>query len=358
MTIVGVAIDRGEGAVLPDRTSPWRGSAGRAARGAIVVLVLAASLTVLRGGSRAEAAEAPVGLFTATSFAVLAGSAVTNTGPTVISGDLGVSPGSAVSGFPPGLINNGVIHAADAVAAGAQADITAAYNDAASRSTSATITSDLGGQSLVPGVYSGGALGLTGALTLNAQGDPNAVFVFQAASTLTTASASSVVLINGANPCNVYWQIGSSATLGTGTAFVGTVLALTSVSAKTGATVNGRLFARNGAVTLDTNVITRPTCAVIAPGSTTTTTASSASSTTSLGGAASTTVLGATTVPGGATTTILGSPNTPSTPFGGTASQLPRTGSRTTDLTILGVLAIASGAGLLLLARRRQFRPS
>ena len=127
------------------------------------------------------------------------------------------------------------------------------------------------------------------------------------------------------------------------------VLALTSVTATTGATVNGRLFARNGAVTLDTNVITRSTCAVIAPGSTTTTS-------TTPGGATSTTIAGATTVPGGATTTIARSPNTPSTPSGGTTSQLPRTGSGTTDLVILAVLAIVAGAALLVLARHRYFR--
>jgi len=221
-------------------------------------------------GSRAAAAGAPVGLGTAASFAVLAGTTVTNTGASVISGDVGVSPGTAVVGFPPGIVNNGTIHAADAVAAQAQADVTTAYNDAAGRSTTAAVTADLGGQTLVSGVYTAATLGLTGTVTLDAQGDPNAVFVFQAASTLITASSSVVALINGADACNVYWQVGSSATLGTNSAFVGTVLALTSVAATTSATIDGRLLARNGAVTLDSNVITNSTCSTLAPSPTTT----------------------------------------------------------------------------------------
>ena len=212
------------------------------------------------GANRAAAQQAPVGLGTAASFAVLAGTTVTNTGPSVISGDVGVSPGAAVVGFPPGLVNNGTIHAADAVAAQAQADVTTAYNDAAGRSTTATVTADLAGQTLVSGVYTGATLGLTGTVTLDAQGNPNAVFIFQAASTLITASSSVVALTNGADACNVYWQVGSSATLGTNSTFVGTVLALTSVTATTSATINGRLLARNGEVTLDSNVITNSAC--------------------------------------------------------------------------------------------------
>ena len=144
------------------------------------------------------------GLGTASSFTVLAGPTVTNTGPSTISGNIGVSPGIAVVNFPPGVITNGVIHAAYAVSLQDQADTTTAYNDAAGRVSIATISAELGGQSLVSGVYSGGALGLTGMLTLNGQGNLNAVFIFQAASTLITASSSSVVLINGADPCNVF----------------------------------------------------------------------------------------------------------------------------------------------------------
>ncbi|MCU1593336.1 MAG: hypothetical protein JWO12_728, partial [Frankiales bacterium] len=140
-------------------------------------------------GTVAPAAAAPgdVGLGTAAAFGVLAGTAVTNTGPSVIAGDLGVSPGSAVTGFPPGLAL-GVTHSADAAAQQAQADVTTAYNDAAGRATSSAITADLGGRTLTPGVYTGPTLALTGTLTLDAKGDPNAVFVFQSASTLITAS--------------------------------------------------------------------------------------------------------------------------------------------------------------------------
>jgi hypothetical protein len=218
----------------------------------------------------AASVQAPVGLGTATSFAVLAGQTVTNTGESVISGDLGVSPGAAVTGFPPGEVINGVIHAADPVAAQAQADLTIAYNDAAGRTPRDAVPPDLGGLTLLPGVYNrASTMGLTGTVTLDAQNNPNAVFIFQAGSSLITASNSTVALINGASPCNVYWQVGSDATLGTGTTFVGSILALTSASVQTGTTVNGRVLVRNGQVSLDTNRITRPNCAVIPPGGTT-----------------------------------------------------------------------------------------
>jgi hypothetical protein len=226
----------------------------------LATLLIAGSLA-----STAQAASVPLG--TADSFAVLAGSTVTNTGPSVISGDLGVSPGTAVTGFPPGTVTAGAVHAADAVALQSQRDLVTAYNDAAGRSSTATISADLAGSTLTPGVYtSASSLGLSGALTLDARGDRNAVFVFQAGSTLTAASASRVLLIGGAQACNVFWQVGSSATIGTTSAFVGNIMALTSISLTTGATLNGRALARNGAVTLDTNTITKAACAT--PGST------------------------------------------------------------------------------------------
>ncbi len=192
------------------------------------------------------------------SFAVLGGSAVTNTGATVIVGDLGLWPNTAssITGFPPGTVI-GTIHAADAVAQQAQSDLTTAYNNLAGQACNTDLTgTDLGGLTLTPGVYCFTSVAqLTGILTLDAQGNPNAVFIFQIGTTLTTASNSSVQVISGGSNCNVFWQVGSSATLGTGTAFAGNILALTSVTATTGSSVSGRVLARNGAATLDTDSI-------------------------------------------------------------------------------------------------------
>ena len=244
--------------------------------GATLAVAVAALLPFAVGGS-AGAATSPVDLGTATSFAVLAGQSVTNTGPSTINGDLGVSPGTSITGFPPGTVN-GTTHQTDATAAQAQNDLTTAYTDAAGRPGGASVSADLGGQTLTPGVYnSASEMGLTGNLTLDAQGDASAVWIFQMGSSLTTASASSVNLINGASSCNVFWQVGSSATLGTNSTFRGTVMALTSIAVQTGATVDGRALARNGSVTLDTNTFTLSTCA--AATATTTTTAVTTTST-------------------------------------------------------------------------------
>src|SRR5687768_10791063 len=160
-------------------------------------------------------AGANVGLGTADSFAILAGSAVTNTGPSVVNGDLGVHPGTAITGFggPPNGTVNGATHSADAVAMQAKSDLVTAYNDAAGRTPFTNVPVELGGTTLFAGVYRSPTMQITGTLTLDAQGDPNAVFIFQAGSTLITAANSSVSLINGALPCNVFWQVGSSATL-------------------------------------------------------------------------------------------------------------------------------------------------
>ncbi|MCU1352817.1 MAG: hypothetical protein JWM05_2026, partial [Acidimicrobiales bacterium] len=302
---------------------------------ASAAVALACALTIVGMGS-AGAVATPIDLGTAASFAVLAGSTVTNTGPSVVSGSLGVSPGTAVTGFPPGLVTNGTIHSADETTATARADALTAFNAAAAESTSATISADLGGQSLDPGVYTGTTLGLTGPLTLNAHGDPNAVFVFQSAKTLITASSSSVLLVNGADACNVYWQIGSSATLGTDSSFVGTILAQASVTATTSAVINGRLFAHDGAVTLDSNTITAPVCApptttttalittTTLPGTTSTTSTTLPITTTTLPGTTSTT-----TLPGTTTTTLPTTTTTPPSTVPGTTTAVPGTTTTT-----------------------------
>jgi len=228
-------------------------------------LVAGVACVALLHGPSPASAQAVLG--TAQSFAVLGGSAVTNTGPTTVIGNLGVSPGSAVTGFPPGLVTGGTIHANDAVAMQAQSDVTTAYNFLALQPVNTDLTgTDLGGLTLLPGVYHfSSSAQLTGMLTLDAQGDPNAVFIFQIGSTLTTASNSRVALINGAQNCNVFWQVGSSATLGTGTAFAGNILALASITLTTGASASGRTLARNGAVTLDTNAVAVADCIASPP---------------------------------------------------------------------------------------------
>ena len=215
----------------------------------------------------AQAAQAPVGLGTAKSFAVLAGTTVTNTGATKISGDLGLSPGTAVTGFPPGLVTNGSKHAADALAAQAQLALKTAYDDASGRKPPTQNVAVLDDLTLVGGVYkSTQDLSLTGTLTLDGQNDPNSVFIFQAVRGLTVASSSHVNLIRGASACNVFWQVGSSATLDTDASFRGTIMALTSISLNTRATVDGRVLARNGAVTLHANTIGNSQCVIGAPG--------------------------------------------------------------------------------------------
>ena len=215
-----------------------------------------------RAASRGSALTAP-SLGTAASFSVLGGQTVTNTGPTTLSGDLGVSPGTAITGFPPGLVTPpGSTHQADAVAGQAQSDVGISYDVLAGLPCTSNLTGqDLGGLTLTPGVYcfSSEAL-LTGTLVLDAKLEANAVFVFQIVSKLTTASAASIRLINGASPCNIYWQVGSSATIGTATSFDGNILALTSIALQSGASLNGRALARNGAVTLDNNLIRSAQC--------------------------------------------------------------------------------------------------
>jgi len=223
-------------------------------------LALLASCSTLLFASSALGAAPSVGLGTAAAFSVLGGSSVTNTGPTTMFGDLGLSPGSSVTGAPHVL---GETHVDDAVAIGAKNALTSAYNDAASRPSNGSAGTDLAGQVFLPGVRtaSSSLLLSSGSVTLDAQGNPNAVFIFQIGTTLITGSNTSVKLINGAQACNVFWQVGSSATLGTGTSFVGTIMAAATITANTAATIHGRLLASTAAVNLDTNTITTSSCA-------------------------------------------------------------------------------------------------
>jgi hypothetical protein len=279
------------------------------------------------------AQAAPVNLATAQSFVVLSGAAATNTGPSVLNGDLGVSPGTSLSGFNEATVN-GAVHPNDGVAAQAQADLTTAYNVAAGQPISPgnELTGlNLGGRTLTPGAYGfSSSAELTGQLTLDAQGNPNAQFVFVINTTLVTASASSVILTNGASPCNVYWKVGSSATFGTGTAFEGNVLALDTISMTSGVTFLGRALARNGEVTLDNDVLTAPQC--------------STGSTSGAGTA------GTTTSPGAGTTTAPGKKKK-GTPKGGGKGTAGTTSAGTATLvhgpkTASGVTVGATGKGI------------
>lgn len=222
---------------------------------------------------------AAVALGASCTFGVLAGATVTNTGNTIVRGDMGLSPGSSVTGFQdppantyvgtgthtagPGLVT-GVIHLTDPLAATAQTDLTTAYNDLAGRTAPApaTVAGDLGGLTLAPGIYkSTSTLGITGTLTLDGQGNANAVWIFQVTSSLTTLGSSSIVLAGGASAHNIFWQVGSSATLGTNSTFNGSILSLASISLATGATLNGRALAQTaGSVTMDTNMVNVPAC--------------------------------------------------------------------------------------------------
>jgi hypothetical protein len=220
----------------------------------LVVLGLATITTDVKA-----AGQAPVNLGAAASFGVLAATTVTNTGATAVTGDLGLSPGTSVVGFPPtgpGTLT-GTQHINDTVAALAQADLTTAYNDLAGRTGGAAVSGNIGGTTKTPGLYaSTSSLEISsGNLTLDAQGNASAIFIFQIASTLTTSTGLGVILTGSANFLNVFWQVGSSATIGTNSSFKGTILAHTSITLNTGATLDGRALAQTGAVTLDTNPI-------------------------------------------------------------------------------------------------------
>jgi len=242
----------------------------------LIAAVVVSAVVAMAGGT-ASAAQAPVGLGAANDFAVLAGSGITNTGPTTITGDVGTFPTTTETGFG-SVTLHGTNHHGDAVTQDAKTDLVTAYGDAAGRGPATTVATELAGQTLAPGVYNSaaGTFQNSGTLTLDGKHQTNPVFIFQTASTLVTSSASSVRLINGANACHVYWKVGSSATLGTSSTFRGTILALTSITVTTGAKLFGRALARNGAVTLDTNTITQ----ACTTSTTTTTTASTTTTTT------------------------------------------------------------------------------
>lgn len=215
---------------------------------------------VLSFGALSAVAQSSVILGASDGFAVLGGSAVTDAGGSVFFGNVGVSPGTSITGIVGASVSGGSIHLNDTLAIQAHTDAESAYNYLAGLDSDfSLISAELGGLILAPGVYTlaDSAL-LTGNLTLNGEGFVNPEWVFQIDSTLTTASGSSILAINGANSSNIYFQVGSSATLGSGTDFVGNILADQSISSTSGTTVNGRLLAINAAVTMGGTVVTIP----------------------------------------------------------------------------------------------------
>jgi LPXTG-motif cell wall-anchored protein len=337
-----------------------------AARGIATCCVVAAASAVMLAQPASAGIVPTVGLATAADYSVLGGTTVTNTNPSVIGQSVGLSPGTAIVGFPPGIVlPPATIQAANAVTLQAQGDLTTAYVDAAGRSVEFTQTNpDLVGQTLIPGVYAASAkapLSLSGQLVLDGQGNPNAVFIFQTDSTLITSTGSTIALINGASECNVFWQVGSSATLGSGSFFVGNILALTSITVESSTVVHGRALARNGAVTLDNNVFTQPSCAPttdLTPTATAPATTTAVTSTTTLTAAATTQAPIDTTTPTQSTTTPLDTPgddlNVPTT-TSFVSDTLPETGqSSTTTALAAGALVLLGAGALTAAARRRQ----
>jgi hypothetical protein len=344
------------------RTSRYRSNRASRARlglGALGVGLLS-FVTLIAFSSDAALAATTLNLGSASSYAVLASSTITNTGTSVISGDVGLYPGTSITGFS-SVTLTGATNVANAAAQGAQGASTAAYLVAKGQTQTPpnSVTAIAGATTLTPGIYTASsALSVGGTLTLNGGGDADAVFIFQAGSTLTTASSTSVVLEGGAQACNVFWQVGSSATLGTSTSFVGTILALTSATLDTGAKVIGRVQAQTGAVTLDGNTISVPTCSATTP---TTTTTAVGTTTTAAGGTTtthpvtttthpkSTTTTKPSTSPGGTTSTII-PVGAPATGEGGTAGS----GSSPLGLIGLGAFGVAMAAASIAVRTRRR----
>jgi LPXTG-motif cell wall-anchored protein len=314
----------------------------KACRLTVPVVALGAMVLVATSNPASASIVPTVNLATAANYSVLGGQTVTNTGPSVLGQSIGLDPGTAVVGFPPGIVlAPGTIEASNPVTLVAKNDLTTAYNDAANRPVEFTETSpDLVGLTLAPGVYAATAkapLSLSGQLVLDGQGNANAVFIFQTDSTLITGSSSTIELINGASECNIFWQVGSSATLATGSVFVGNILAATSVSVQTGVLVHGRALAQTGSVTLDNDVFVAPSCVP-----------------------ATATAAPATTVAAAPVTTVAPAPvaTIPVTTvpvFGATDITLPRTGGRNVGSTsAIGGFALVLGAAAIVLARRRR----
>jgi len=304
----------------------------------VIALSIVVSALVLGSWPLAALAASAPRLGSAFNFAVVGGSAITNTGPTVITGNLGLSPGTAVTGFPPGVVARQT-HKTDAVALRAKNSMVTAYNDLASAPTTRSLTGqDLGGLTLTPGVYTfSSSAQLTGTLTLSGNG----VFIFKMGSSLTTGSNSRVLVRNGAAGCGIFWKVGSSATLGAGTQFKGTIVALTSITMVTGATIlPGRALARNGAVTLDTNRITAPVgfCGATSTAGTTTTTGTTGTGTTGTGTTGTGTTSTGTTGSGALAQTGGGSPQ----------------GSSPWMLLLIGGVATLGGLGLGLSNRLKR----
>jgi LPXTG-motif cell wall-anchored protein len=328
----------------------------RTFRIAAAVAIAGGSAALLAVGQPVSASIVPtVPLATSSNYSVLASSTVTNTNPSVIGQSVGLSPGTSITGFPPGIVlAPATIEAANAVTLQAQQDLTIAYVDAANRGVEFTSSNaDLVGQTLAPGVYESpahGPLGLSGQLVLDGQGNSDAVFIFQTDSTLITSTGSTIALINGASECNVFWQVGSSATLGSGSLFVGNILALTSITVESSVVVHGRALARNGAVTLDNNVFTQPSCT---PTTDLVPTATAPSTTTA---PAATPAPAGTPAPSAPASSIPGSTNvTPNTgPFNATDITLPATGRSTATMSIIGMAALVMGLAAILITRRRE----
>jgi len=316
---------------------------------------LAFSTLFFLSAAATQAAVAPP-LASTQNLAILAAAGVSNTGPSLVIGDLGIWPNGAgsVTGFmfslPPGPGQVlGTTHLGDGVAATAQGDLTVAYNNLAGQACDTLITADLGGMTLQPGVYcSGSSLGLTGTVTLDGLGDPNAVWVFQMPSTLTTASNSAVKVINGGQSGNVFWQVGSSATLGTNTAFAGNILAQASISLNTGASLNGKALARTGAITLDSNAITNSVAVPVGP--TTPPTLSKAFSPASIN-ASGVAVLTVTLSNANAAVATLTAPLTDNLPSGLVVAATP---NETTTCTGAGALVAVAGSSSVTLPAGRS----